>query len=122
MGGEIGVIDPRDPLGLLAFGQAFRRRGWFALQVAGGCGLVGAVCWWVVRNWVEVQEWIGGGGGGGGYSGGGERGGPVSIVAVPAPTRDAGGAGAGWLEEGMRGARLWEGWVREVLGGGGVGR
>lgn len=117
LGGEIGVIDPRDPLGLLAFGQAFRRRGWLALQIAGGCGLVGAVCWWVVRNWVEVQEWfsLGGGGEGSGVTlvGGGVSG---QTVGVPAAARGAGGAAAGWLEEGMRGARLWEGWFRELFG------
>ncbi|KAK0866338.1 hypothetical protein LTS02_004847 [Friedmanniomyces endolithicus] len=59
LGGDIAVIDPRDPLGVLAFTQRFRRQGWVALRVAGGCGLVGALAWWVVRNWAEVQrEWF----------------------------------------------------------------
>ena len=81
LGGDLGIIDPRDPLGVLAFGEAFRRRGWFALQIAGGCGLIGAVAWWVVRNWVEVQEWVG-------------FGQPVAfgVTAVPAPTT------RGWLQ------------------------
>lgn len=59
LGGEIGIIDPRDPLGVLAFGQTFRRQGWFALQLASSCGLIGAVAWWVMRNWAEVQEFLG---------------------------------------------------------------
>ncbi|KAK0316102.1 hypothetical protein LTR82_012395 [Friedmanniomyces endolithicus] len=59
LGGDIAVIDPRDPLGVLAFTQRFRRQGWVALRVARGCGLVGALAWWVVRNWAEVQrEWF----------------------------------------------------------------
>ncbi|KAK3675319.1 hypothetical protein LTR78_004829 [Recurvomyces mirabilis] len=61
LGGAIAVIDPRDPLGLLALGQSMRRRGWFMLRVAGLGGLVGAGIWWVVRNWVEVQGWWYGG-------------------------------------------------------------
>lgn len=76
LGGDIAVIDPRDPLGLLSFSQAFRRRGWFALQVAGGMGLVGAVAFWLVRNWVEVQEWFGVG-----------QGVVIQAPAVPAPTK-----------------------------------
>jgi hypothetical protein len=76
LGGDIAIIDPRDPLGVLAFAQAFRRRGWFALQLAGGIGLVGTLAWWAMRNWVEIQEWLGF---------------PtqpvVSAPAVPAPTR-----------------------------------
>lgn len=107
LGGDLGVIDPRDPLGLLAFGQAFRRRGWFALQVAGGCGLVGAAFWWVVRNWVEVQELLGLG----------PARGTVSVVAVPIHATGQ-GREVGWLEEGMRGARQWEGWFREAVGAG----
>lgn len=82
LGGDLAVIDPRDPLGLLAFSQGLGRQGWFALQMASGLGLVGAVCWWVVRNWAEVQEWVGLSGGGGGY---------YAPVAVPAPER-------GWLD------------------------
>jgi hypothetical protein len=77
LGGEVGIIDPRDPLGVLAFGQSFRRRGWFALQFAGSCGLIGAVAWWVMRNWAEVQEFLGFG----------TQGPVVSVTGVPAPTR-----------------------------------
>ena len=77
LGGEIGIIDPRDPLGVLAFGQSFRRQGCFALQLAGSCGLIGAVAWWVMRNWAEVQEFLGFG----------TQGPVVSVTGVPAPTR-----------------------------------
>ncbi|EMC94593.1 hypothetical protein BAUCODRAFT_35824 [Baudoinia panamericana UAMH 10762] len=76
LGGDIAIIDPRDPLGVLAFSQALGRRGWLALRVAGGCGLIGAVAWWVTRNWVEVQEWFG-------------VGPVVPTPAVPAPTKGA---------------------------------
>ncbi|KAK4507403.1 hypothetical protein PRZ48_001138 [Zasmidium cellare] len=59
LGGDLGVIDPRDPLGVLAFGQAFRRRGYFMLQIVGSCGLIGAVAYWIMRNWAEVQDFFG---------------------------------------------------------------
>ena len=63
LGGDLGIIDPRDPLGVLAFGQTFRR-GCSVLQIAGGFGLAGAVVWWVCRNWAELQEFLGLGMGG----------------------------------------------------------
>lgn len=92
LGGEVAVIDP---LGILSLGQVFRRQGWIALRVVGGCGFVGAVAWWVLRNWAEVQEWVSGGcGGNSGNGHGGMVGMLGSPVAVPAPER-------GW----------WEGWV-----------
>ncbi|KAM0715812.1 hypothetical protein Q7P37_008326 [Cladosporium fusiforme] len=87
LGGDIAVIDP---LGILSLGHGFRRRGWYALQVAGGFGLAGAVAWWVLRNWAEVQEWFAGGGGAGGAGSGGFYGAGVvtaTPLAVPAPER-----------------------------------
>ena len=83
LGGDLGIIDPRDPLGVLVFSQALRSRGWFALQVAGGCGLIGAVAWWTWRDsgWVDVQEWFSFG-----------QPSMMNVTAVPAPTR-------GWLED-----------------------
>ena len=68
--------------------------------------MLGAVAWWVLRNWVEVQEWFGfgvGGVGGVGQS-------PASVVAVPAPTR-------GWVED--LGVGLGLGDWRGVVGLGG---
>ena len=77
LGGDLGVIDPRDPLGVLAFGQVFRQRGLFALRVAGGCGLLGALTYWLMKNWADVQE----------FFGFGQPEPLVNMVAVPAPTR-----------------------------------
>lgn len=76
LGGDLGIIDPRDPLGLLAFGQAFRRRGWFALQIAGSCGLIGAVAWYAAKNWADFQEFLGFG----------PPAPAVTLTAVPPPT------------------------------------
>jgi len=91
LGGEVAVIDP---LGILSLGQVFRRQGWVALRVVGGCGFVGAVAWWVLRNWAEVQEWVSSGGGSSNNGHSGMAGMLGSPIAVPAPER-------GW----------WEGWV-----------
>lgn len=63
LGGDLAVIDPRDPLGVLALSQTVTQRGWLALRIAGGCGLVAAVALWVVRNWSELP-WFGGRDGG----------------------------------------------------------
>lgn len=82
LGGDMAVIDPRDPLGVLAFTQALRRRSFFALQLAGGFGLVGAIAFWVLRNWAEVQD----------VFGLGHPSSVVSVAAVPAPSR-------GWFDE-----------------------
>lgn len=59
LGGEVGVIDPRDPLGMLAFAQAFRRRGLLVVQLVGGCGLVGAVVYCAAKNWPAVSGFLG---------------------------------------------------------------
>ncbi|MCJ1478462.1 hypothetical protein MMC13_007142 [Lambiella insularis] len=40
-----------DPLGLLHWKEAMKRRGWIAFQVAGSFGVIGAVAVWVFRNW-----------------------------------------------------------------------
>ncbi|KAK3057812.1 hypothetical protein LTR09_000887 [Extremus antarcticus] len=97
LGGPLSIIDPRDPLGLLSFSQMFRSRGYVVLQLAAGFGVVGAVAWWVLRNWADVQEFFGLGGAVGMGSGGGQQ--QVwSVSAVAAPTR-------GWFEEGVEGVR-----------------
>lgn len=93
LGGDLGVIDPRDPLGVLAFGQAFRRRGYFMLQIVGGCGLIGAVAYWIMRNWVEVQDFFGLG-----------QTSMVSTTAVPAPSPK------NWLESQTNDLRSFIGW------------
>lgn len=48
--------DPRDPLGLLAWNERMQRRAWLAVQVVGGCGVVGALAIWAVRHWRSAGE------------------------------------------------------------------
>lgn len=105
LGGDLAVIDPADPLGILALTHACASRGSRSaavLRLLGGCGVLGVAVWCVVRAWPEVQDWLvwpdfglglgfnvgGGGAGGAGYH--------VPPIAVPAPTR-------GWFEGGRFG-------------------
>lgn len=76
LGGDLAVIDPKDPLGILSMTQAFGRRGWLTLQIVGGCGLLSAAVWWVARNWIEWQAWFWPG-----------QDGYFAPLAIPAPTR-----------------------------------
>lgn len=46
-----GLVNARDPLGLLGWNEAVRRRGWIAVQVVGGFGVLGAMAVWMVRSW-----------------------------------------------------------------------
>ncbi|WPG97588.1 Hypothetical protein R9X50_00036600 [Acrodontium crateriforme] len=62
LGGDLAVIDPRDPLGVLALSQTITKTGWIAIRVAGSCGLVAAVAFWVLRNWGELQSTLFGSG------------------------------------------------------------
>ncbi|KAF2486675.1 hypothetical protein BDY17DRAFT_245502 [Neohortaea acidophila] len=106
LGGDLGIIDPSDPLGVLAFAQAFKRRGWFALQIAGTCGALGAAMWWMARNWAELQEWLGLSG----WQGVGINGQPpaagITMFAVPPPAAStltsagSGTVGRSWLDAG----------------------
>ncbi|EME88129.1 uncharacterized protein MYCFIDRAFT_148748 [Pseudocercospora fijiensis CIRAD86] len=59
LGGDLGIIDPRDPLGVLAFGQACSRQGFVVLQVAASCGLLGALLYWAAKNWHDIQHFLG---------------------------------------------------------------
>lgn len=59
LGGEVAVIDPRDPLGILAIAQAFRRRGFLVVQLVGGWGLIGAVFYCVAKSWPDIAELVG---------------------------------------------------------------
>lgn len=58
---QYGLIDADDPLGLLRWREIMRQRGWLALQVAGGFGILGAVAVWVARTWSangnSLGEW-----------------------------------------------------------------
>lgn len=46
-----GLLDPRDPLGLLRWNEVMKRKGWFAFQVVGSVGILGAMAVWVWRTW-----------------------------------------------------------------------
>lgn len=46
-----GLLNARDPLGLLGWNEVMRRRGWIAFQVAGGFGVLGAMAVWIIRTW-----------------------------------------------------------------------
>lgn len=45
-----GLVNARDPLGLLGWNEAVRRRGWIVVQIVGGFGVLGAMAVWMVRN------------------------------------------------------------------------
>lgn len=47
----VAAFDSRDPLGLLSFDKEVRRKGWAALQVLGGAGVLGGVIVWLARTW-----------------------------------------------------------------------
>lgn len=46
-----GLLNARDPLGLLGWNETMRQRGWVAFQVAGGFGVLGAMAVWIIRTW-----------------------------------------------------------------------
>ena len=45
------IADGGDPLGLLRWNEAMRRRGWIAFQVVGSFGVLGAMAVWMARSW-----------------------------------------------------------------------
>jgi len=46
-----GLLDASDPLGLLRWNEAMKRRGWIAFQVVGSFGILGAMAVWMARTW-----------------------------------------------------------------------
>jgi len=65
--GHRGLLDAGDPLGLLRWNEAMKRRGWIAIQIVGTFGVVGAVVLWMARSWAGSEsyttwawEWLGG--------------------------------------------------------------
>ena len=48
---KYGYINPRDPLGLLRWNEATRKKGWIAFQVVGSFGVLGAIAIWIAKNW-----------------------------------------------------------------------
>lgn len=49
--GHRGLLDAGDPLGLLRWNEAMKRRGWIAMQVVGGFGVLGAMAVWIAKTW-----------------------------------------------------------------------
>ena len=49
--GHRGLLDAGDPLGLLRWNEAMKRRGWIAFQVVGSFGILGAMAVWMARTW-----------------------------------------------------------------------
>ena len=47
-----GLLDAGDPLGLLKWNEALRRRGWVIFQVVGISSVIGAMAMWAARTWV----------------------------------------------------------------------
>ncbi|EHK96956.1 putative Septin-7 [Glarea lozoyensis 74030] len=54
-------IDRYDPLGLLQLNAEMKRRGWLAVRLLSGVGLIGGLAFWVVRTWQgtdgEITIW-----------------------------------------------------------------
>jgi Septin len=48
---RIGSRDTADPLGIVRFRDKARHTTWLALQVAGGCGVLGAAVVWALHRW-----------------------------------------------------------------------
>jgi hypothetical protein len=46
-----GMLNPRDPLGLIRWRNIMTRRGWIAFQVVGSFGVLGAIAIWMTRSW-----------------------------------------------------------------------
>ncbi|TVY51153.1 Septin-5 [Lachnellula cervina] len=54
---EMGVgMDRADPLGLLQLNAEMKRRGWVAVRVLSGFGILGGLAWWVVGTWQGAEE------------------------------------------------------------------
>lgn len=54
-----GLVDAGDPLGLVRWSESVRRRGWIAMKIAGGFGVLGAIAVWIARNWEWELGWEG---------------------------------------------------------------
>ncbi len=60
--GGIGM-DRRDPLGLLQLNKELQRKGWVALKVVSGFGILGGIAFWMVKTWQREEAAIWGFGG-----------------------------------------------------------
>lgn len=65
---ELGGIDRQDPLGLLQLNAEVKRKGWAAVKLLSGVGVLGGLAFWVVRTFqgseshaiisgLGVKEW-----------------------------------------------------------------
>jgi hypothetical protein len=48
----------QDPLGLLEVAADLKTKGWLALEVLGGLGVLGGLALWVTRNYPAMPEWV----------------------------------------------------------------
>lgn len=48
---QFSMLNTRDPLGLLKWDEAIRRKGWMAFQVIGGFGVLGAMAVWLIKHY-----------------------------------------------------------------------
>lgn len=55
---DVGGINSRDPLGILALNEMIRRKAVVLLRIAGYGGIVGFVGMWVLKNWGGLPEWL----------------------------------------------------------------
>jgi len=57
--GEIPSYQMHDPLGLLRLQDSMRARGWIALQIVGGFGMVGGLALWIAKTWglSAINDW-----------------------------------------------------------------
>ena len=56
-----GLLDAGDPLGLLKWNEALKRRGWVIFQVVGISSAIGAMAMWAARTWVGThgeENWM----------------------------------------------------------------
>ena len=51
-----GLLDAGDPLGLLRWNEAMKRRGWVVFQVVGISSIMGALAMWAARTWVGASD------------------------------------------------------------------
>ncbi|KAI9839113.1 MAG: hypothetical protein M1819_003106 [Sarea resinae] len=44
-------LNPKDPLGLIQWNDALKRRGWIVVEVMSSFGIIGGLAMWLARNW-----------------------------------------------------------------------
>ena len=62
-------VDRHDPLGLLELNAEMKRRGWVAVKLLSGVGILGGLAFWIVKTWqgteseasiwgLGIKEWL----------------------------------------------------------------